>query len=77
VLPGSARPEGETEKGSVSTAADDKLLGPQDVAEVLGVTVRMVQLLAKDGRLQSRRVGRYLRFRRSWVDEYVDGGREA
>ena len=50
---------------------DDKLLSVEDVAELLGVKASWVYAESRAGRLPTVMVGRYRRFRRSSVEQWV------
>jgi excisionase family DNA binding protein len=52
-----------------------RLLTANQVAERLAVTERYVWRLAREGRLASYRVGKYLRFAEADLEIYVDGCR--
>jgi len=47
------------------TAAQDRLIGVDEAAEILGMTVGALRKAAERGTLPSARIGRRLRFRRS------------
>lgn len=49
-----------------------RLLGPQEVADFLGVKVRWVYEEAKAGRLPHVRLGRYVRFRQESIDAWLE-----
>jgi excisionase family DNA binding protein len=57
--------------GSVSTATD-RLLRPEEVAELLSVSRRQVADMARAGELRYVPVGRFVRFRRKDVDEWIE-----
>ena len=54
-------------------AADDGrlLIDAGEVAELLGLTQRQVQALARRGELPCVRIGRWLKFRRESVERWV------
>jgi excisionase family DNA binding protein len=54
------------------SAPDDALLDAAGVAELLGVPTSWVYAETRAGRLPHVRVGRYRRFRRRAVEEWID-----
>jgi excisionase family DNA binding protein len=54
------------------TEGDPALLNAAEVAEILGVPPSWVYAEARDGRLPHVRVGRYRRFRRRAVDNWIE-----
>ncbi len=55
-----------------------KLIKPEVVASILGVSVQSVRLWARNGRLPAVKVGKFLRFREADIREYaVDHERPA
>lgn len=62
-------------KGQGSTAAGlPRLLTPDDVAELLQVSVRWVLSAARNGELPCVRVGRFPRFRPADVEAFIAQG---
>jgi len=61
--------------------AEDRLLDAADVAALLNVPVRWVREASRDGRLPCVRLGRYVRYDRAdvaeWVEARKSGGRPA
>lgn len=54
------------------TRADlDRLLTPQEVAELLDVTERWLRRALAEGRLEVVKVGRLNRFRSSYVERFI------
>jgi excisionase family DNA binding protein len=51
----------------------DDVLTVSEVAELLRVSQRMVQMLAGSGELPAFRVGKYWRFKRDRLDAYMEG----
>ena len=51
----------------------EPLLTDEQVGEMLAMTPRAVQHLARTGQLPARKVGRYWRFRRSWIEHWLEG----
>lgn len=49
----------------------EALMGPEQVAKVLGVPVRSVHRLVRNGLLRARRVGRLMRFTESDVAAFI------
>ena len=54
----------------------DELLDKLDIAQWLNVSVGMVDVLRRAGKLQAIKVGRKVRFERAEVKRYVEGERE-
>lgn len=52
---------------------DGFVLGPEEVARILGRTSRDVAGLAREGKLRARRIGTRWRFRRQDVTAYLRG----
>lgn len=52
----------------------EALLTEREVAAMLHVTPKGVQSLARRGILPGRKVGRYWRFRRSWIERWLEEG---
>lgn len=50
----------------------DRLLDSKEVAEILGVKVSWVEEQARQRHIQSVKLGRYRRFRRVDVDEFIE-----
>jgi excisionase family DNA binding protein len=57
---------------SLSMAEPEKLLIAKDVAELLKVKPAYVLKLARQGLIKSVKINRYVRFRPSAVDDYID-----
>lgn len=57
-----------------NASAPPALLSIADAAEYLNVSTSTVRNLAVGGRLRSTRIGDRLRFRREWLDAWVDAG---
>jgi excisionase family DNA binding protein len=57
----------------------DRLLTPDEVAKVLGVSVRYVWRMGRTGRLPRIKPPgtRYVRFRQSDVEHYIESGRRS
>jgi len=57
-----------------STFADDRLLSPERVSRILGVTPATLAVWRSTGRypLKFVRVGRKIMYRRQAVDEFID-----
>lgn len=51
----------------------EPLLTEADVGIMLHLEPRAVQHLARTGKLPAKKVGRYWRFRRSWIERWLDG----
>jgi excisionase family DNA binding protein len=51
----------------------DALLSVEDTARMLGVSAYTVRQLARDRRIPAIRLGRFWRFRRSSLDEWIAG----
>lgn len=51
----------------------EKLLTIEDVATRLDCTARTVQSLMANGKIKFARLGRAVRFRKTWVDDFLDG----
>jgi len=51
--------------------ATQELLTPEVVAQILRVRARMVYEAARAGKLRSVKVGKFVRFRRQDVDQYI------
>ena len=47
------------------------LMTPKEVAQHLNVGVRLVQSLATSGEVRSVRVGKFLRFQRGWLSDFI------
>lgn len=60
------------EDTTVQSAGGEPLLDTSDVARFLGVTVDTVQRLCRERKIRFARMGRAYRFRRAWVDDYVE-----
>ena len=60
------------ERGNASTP--QALLSIADAAKYLNVSTSTVRNLAVGGKLRSTRIGDRLRFRREWLDAWVDAG---
>lgn len=58
----------------VPAAAPEPLLSIADAARYLSVSTTTVRSLAVGGRVRSTRVGDRIRFRRAWLDEWIDAG---
>ncbi|GAA0473640.1 hypothetical protein Ade02nite_73950 [Paractinoplanes deccanensis] len=54
---------------------DDELLTVAELARVLKVEVRFVRRLVAERRIPFTKVGKYVRFYRSDVDDFVSAGR--
>lgn len=54
--------------------AADEWLDSSAAAQVLGVHRKTIERMARSGDLKSARVGRCLRFRRSDINAYLEGG---
>ena len=53
----------------------DRLLTAEDVAEMLSVKVSWVREATRDGRLPHICLGRYRRYRRSEIEEFLESQR--
>ena len=58
--------------GNSSTAMVDDVLTLDQVADELQVDRRTVRKAVIKGELRSTHVGRLLRFKRVWIDEYLE-----
>jgi excisionase family DNA binding protein len=56
------------------TAGPEPLLSIADAAQYLNVSTTTVRNLAVGGKVRSTRVGDRIRFRRGWLDEWIDAG---
>lgn len=56
----------------MSAATLDRLLTPQEAAEVLSVSPRLVSDMARRGELPAVRVGRYVRFRPEDLAQWIE-----
>lgn len=54
-------------------AADPEWLGPGRVGELLGCSYGEARQRMLDGRIRAVKDGRWLRCRREWIDEYLEG----
>ena len=64
-----------TKSGDRPTAsAPEALLSITDAARYINVSVTTVRHLALGGKVRSTRVGDRIRFRRAWLDEWIDAG---
>ena len=52
----------------------EELLTDNDVGAMLRMDAKAVQHLARSGQLRGKKVGRYWRFRRSWIESYLEAG---
>jgi excisionase family DNA binding protein len=52
----------------------EKLMNLQTVAQTLDVSDKLVRRLIREGRIKFIRVGREYRFKREWVDAYLERG---
>jgi len=58
----------------------EPLLTPEQVADILGgdgddkITPATVMRLAREGKLRGKKVGRYWRFKRSWIERWIEEG---
>jgi excisionase family DNA binding protein len=55
-----------------ATVTMDKLLNLKDVAEILDVSEKTVRKLILKGIIQSKKVGLQFRFKREWIDQYLE-----
>jgi excisionase family DNA binding protein len=53
------------------------LLKPEEVAEILNVPISWVYSNAESGKLPSLRIGKYRRFRRDEIENWLEKQREA
>lgn len=53
-------------------ATFEPLLTDRAVAEMLGIHAAHVRQLARSGALPARKIGRYWRFRRSWIERWLE-----
>ncbi len=58
----------------VAAASPEPLLSIADAARYLNVSTTTVRNLAVGGKVRSTRVGDRIRFRRGWLDEWIDAG---
>jgi excisionase family DNA binding protein len=58
----------------VATSGPEPLLSIADAARYLTVSTTTVRNLAVGGKVRSTRVGDRIRFRRAWLDEWIDAG---
>ncbi len=49
-----------------------KLLTPDDLAEMLGLARKTVIVMARDGRIPSVRIGRFVRFDPQEIGRWID-----
>lgn len=61
----------EVEKERHSRGLSDRLLTPDEAAELLAVPVRMLRRLREQGRIGYIKIGRYVRFSVDQVEAYV------
>ncbi len=61
----------------VKKEIDAALLGPDDVASLLGVARKTVIIWAREGRIPSVRIGRFYRFDRAELDAWMRANRTA
>jgi excisionase family DNA binding protein len=59
---------------AVSAVGPEPLLSIADAARYLNVSTTTVRNLAVGGKVRSTRVGDRIRFRRTWLDEWIDAG---
>jgi excisionase family DNA binding protein len=57
---------------STDPLVQDRLLRPEEAADLLGVSPRLVSDMARRGDLPHVRVGRFPRFRRQDLDEWIE-----
>jgi excisionase family DNA binding protein len=58
----------------VASAGPEPLMSIADAARYLNVSTTTVRNLAVSGKVRSTRVGDRIRFRRAWLDEWIDAG---
>lgn len=51
----------------------EPLLTDKQVGDLLGLDIKAVQHLCREGRLPAKKIGRYWRFRRSWIERWLEG----
>lgn len=59
---------------SIAAVGAEPLLSIADAARYLNVSTTTVRNLAVGGKVRSTRVGDRIRFRRTWLDEWIDSG---
>ena len=57
--------------GAPAIAPADRLLSPDDAAQLLGLSAYTVRQLARERRIPAIRLGRYWRFRRSSLEQWI------
>lgn len=57
-----------------SSGSEDRLMRPEEVAKMLGISVRNVWRLRSDGYLPAVKIGRSTRFRLSHVEHLLRAG---
>lgn len=57
---------------SQSPLSPTALIEAPHVAEILGVRVDHVYKLCREDKIRHARIGRTIRFRREWIDEFID-----
>jgi excisionase family DNA binding protein len=62
--------EGDSERPDLPLP--ERLLLPEDVAGILGVSAKWVYAATQRGELPGIKVGRYVRFRRSAIEKWID-----
>ncbi len=71
---GAARRRAGMEWDLAATAGNggaDRLLSPDDAAQLLGLSAYTVRQLARERRIPAIRLGRYWRFRRSSLENWI------
>lgn len=51
----------------------EPLLTDAEVGEMLHLEAKAVQHLARTGQLPGKKIGRFWRFRRSWIERFLEG----
>lgn len=57
-----------------TTPKEDPFYGPDDAARYVGVSTETIRRAYRTGRLQTLRMGRLVRMRRSWIDAWAEAG---
>jgi excisionase family DNA binding protein len=59
-------------KSNASVQVDDPFYGVEKAADYLGQTERWVRRQVEEGKIRYSKMGNTLRFRKSWLDEYIE-----
>jgi excisionase family DNA binding protein len=61
----------DTPAPTAQSVTDEPLIGPTDVAQMLGVPVSWIYAKSEAAQLPSYKLGHYRRFKRSEIEEYL------